>query len=418
METSEENVIQYYEILDPSSFVNVDADDPLALDNTELFTNAEENDEGQQIFYYIQSDENGGTNIILTENGLDLSTDNETYEIDNTEESEVNEEIFKIITMQGGQIIMTETNNLDDIEINTEESYNNRGFREIDLDGTRAFIEESVWQLFSKKEDVDLSNNVKQKKRIIEKRRFDCRVEGCGKYYMSAANLMVHMRSHTGLKPFTCPISTCGKDFVTGYSLKTHLRCHSGEKPYPCMVCGKSFKTSGDLSKHYRTHTGERPFPCPFPDCNKRFTTSNIRKVHIRSHTGERPYTCDFENCGKSFASATNHKNHLRIHTGEKPYACKVQHCNKRFTEYSSLYKHSLVHMQQEQQHQQVNNTLDSHFAQIYTASMILSGEDGDGENDMAAILSQHPGDGENILGAMAGEDLDGLVGSVDDYMG
>ena len=49
----------------------------------------------------------------------------------------------------------------------------------------------------------------------------------CGKMVKTSAERVVHMRTHSELKPFTCNI--CGKGFINSSNLTVHMRTHSEE---------------------------------------------------------------------------------------------------------------------------------------------------------------------------------------------
>ncbi|PSN44653.1 hypothetical protein C0J52_07718 [Blattella germanica] len=113
----------------------------------------------------------------------------------------------------------------------------------------------------------------------------------------------------------------CNKAFMQKSHLVVHHRTHSGLRPYQCTVCKKGFKQNSDLTVHYRIHTGSHPYECEV--CKKAFTTSSDLNVHNRIHTGARPYECKI--CKKAFARNTHLTRHYRTHTGARPYKCKLQ---------------------------------------------------------------------------------------------
>lgn len=85
-------------------------------------------------------------------------------------------------------------------------------------------------------------------------RKYSC--DSCGKRYKQKSHLLVHRRTHDGIRPFVCDFEPCGKAFVTNSALRAHLRVHSGERPYVCCYeeCGRMFSTNSNLRRHERTH--------------------------------------------------------------------------------------------------------------------------------------------------------------------
>ncbi|XP_071986795.1 uncharacterized protein [Engystomops pustulosus] len=158
----------------------------------------------------------------------------------------------------------------------------------------------------------------------------------CGEGFSRDEYLVLHARTHVGLKPHGC--SECGKSFGTKSDLVKHQRTHTGERPFPCTECGKSFSRKCTLMQHYRTHTGERPFTCPL--CMKSFTCRSVLIAHTRTHTGEKPFPCT--ECGKRFTFKSDLVNHLRTHTGEKRFPCSA--CGRCFARRSSLTQHWQIH--------------------------------------------------------------------------
>lgn len=154
----------------------------------------------------------------------------------------------------------------------------------------------------------------------------------CGVEYVRRANLISHMRIHTGETPYTCKI--CRKGFRRSDWLAKHMNMHRDKrqasldrrkKRHACDYCEKTYQSRDALRSHLRTHTGERPYQCAI--CEKRFYNEGSRKMHLRCHSEDRPYTCS--ECGHSFKRSGTLNKHKRIHTGEKPYSCSI--CRKKF---------------------------------------------------------------------------------------
>ncbi|KAL2089193.1 hypothetical protein ACEWY4_016092 [Coilia grayii] len=83
-----------------------------------------------------------------------------------------------------------------------------------------------------------------------EKARRRVRCKECGKLVPGPAQLLVHMRVHTGERPYSCNV--CKRSFAQTSQLNAHRRIHSGEKPWPCPLCPKSFTRRTHMDQHSR----------------------------------------------------------------------------------------------------------------------------------------------------------------------
>ena len=124
-------------------------------------------------------------------------------------------------------------------------------------------------------------------------RPFKCTFPNCTKVYASGSQLIIHERTHTGVKPFACKI--CQKLFHRKQNLKLHLKVHF-KKTFECLLCAKKFNSNKALEKHININKNKK-FCCNI--CNKHFSNISKSKKHMENHTKEYGFKCKFENCGK-----------------------------------------------------------------------------------------------------------------------
>ena len=136
----------------------------------------------------------------------------------------------------------------------------------------------------------------------------------CTKTYSTKSRLIIHERTHTGIKPFVCQI--CQKAFNEKCNLKNHLKLHSEIKQYKCPLCDKRYKSNGNLNDHIKVeHYNIRKYRCQF--CDKNFRGISALKAHIVKHTKEKRFQCKFEGCGKRFTEKRNMEKHYARHLNQ-----------------------------------------------------------------------------------------------------
>lgn len=165
----------------------------------------------------------------------------------------------------------------------------------------------------------------------------------CNKTYKSRQSLKEHFRvAHSSnRKLFVCV--ECGKSFTAKSTLMMHVKSHNGVKQFACTQCPKSFTRASYLRAHSTVHMGTqrpRPFKCTHKDCDRSFVTKHSLSVHIaHTHTSERPHRCDI--CYKGFATASGLKTHRDSHMNKDIFCTR---CGKRVANKRVLQKHIKMH--------------------------------------------------------------------------
>ena len=193
----------------------------------------------------------------------------------------------------------------------------------------------------------------------------------CNKKFSSDRTLRNHMSLHTGERTHKCEIcgenfrlrmslrrhqlnkhpgesSTaksqrtcheCGRVFVNAMDLKLHMYTHSDKKLFDCSSSGLLFRQPDCRDQHQKTHSNDQSHICT--ECGDTFNTSRILKLHCEAqHNIEPQHAC--QTCGKVFKYRSELSRHKVQHSGEKRFKCEI--CEKAFVTSYSLQCHSRLH--------------------------------------------------------------------------
>ena len=97
----------------------------------------------------------------------------------------------------------------------------------------------------------------------------------CGKRYAFKRLLSIHMTSHL-VTDFKC--TECNKMFQRAANLVNHMKLHSGVSTEICAHCNEGFSTKHQLKQHVVTNHFTDRMLCDF--CDSQF----IRKHHYKRH--------------------------------------------------------------------------------------------------------------------------------------
>ncbi|KAJ8958418.1 hypothetical protein NQ318_002200 [Aromia moschata] len=157
-----------------------------------------------------------------------------------------------------------------------------------------------------------------RKEHVQEGELFQCWVEGCGKFFLTAGRLKRHSTVHNAaLRPLEC--SVCLKRCSSESSLKKHLMTHMNVKPFYCETCSKSFSNPWDLNFHKRIHDPCKYYTCDI--CKRTFSRHSNLLRHVEIHKGAgQLFQCEICGCSYHYMSSlTRHvvQNHIKRTDGE-----------------------------------------------------------------------------------------------------
>ena len=236
---------------------------------------------------------------------------------------------------------------------------------------------------------VSLDNNDGSKVHLVvtaskkprEVRKFTATCSYCSKVFNDNWKYMVHLRSHTGVKPFSC--SECDFHATTKMTVRDHIhRKHPNcphaklilklvnitdgsveevaidvpQKEFKCELCMTVFPGNYELKTHkFKEHPEAKPFSCTMCDqrewaraniiihCSEKHPDFDLETLILRNGRPTKigPINlpkCD--TCSKMFPYQSLLYLHQRTHTGERNYGCDS--CDFRTDSKKALTRHIL----------------------------------------------------------------------------
>lgn len=123
---------------------------------------------------------------------------------------------------------------------------------------------------------------VKVDTRPTQKRRWQCEIDSCNRWFASRHNVNVHVLSvHENRREHVCV--QCARTFQRVEHLKQHtLRTHTNTRPFKCIECEASFNDKQYLRKHHiNMHTDLLPYSNTSSDEFQRTSTRKILRIII-----------------------------------------------------------------------------------------------------------------------------------------
>lgn len=162
-----------------------------------------------------------------------------------------------------------------------------------------------------------------------EDRKFLCTV--CQRRFLRNDHLKNHYKVHDPRKVvFRCERAGCEKEYSSALSQRKHEAWHRAQDgELTCLLCGVKHESAADLILHLRGHSGSRLLKSPADRkfrchvCERNFLTKKDVTRHLVVHTGERDFLCQF--CPQRFGR----KDHLVRHIKKSHHAPAKRKINK-----------------------------------------------------------------------------------------
>eukprot|EP00088_Acartia_fossae_P022615 TRINITY_DN23778_c0_g2_i5.p1 TRINITY_DN23778_c0_g2~~TRINITY_DN23778_c0_g2_i5.p1 ORF type:complete len:387 (+),score=23.75 TRINITY_DN23778_c0_g2_i5:60-1220(+) len=103
----------------------------------------------------------------------------------------------------------------------------------------------------------------------------------CDQTFGYLAHLNKHKKHvHDQIKSHKCDI--CKKDFFSPANLVEHMRIHTGEKPFECEICKRTFNKKGHLTRHANSsvHLKDKKHSCSH--CYSTFSAKSGLNKHMK----------------------------------------------------------------------------------------------------------------------------------------